>query len=404
MNGKQIVLGVSGSIAAYKVIEVARDLTRAGARVDTILTRAAQEFVTPLTFQSLTYRDVYTDLWAPNSTEGEEHIRLARRADLVAILPATADILAKLAHGLADDLLTTVILATRAPVLLAPAMDGDMYANAATQDNVALLRRRGLTVLEPEYGPLASGELGRGRLPEHRVLMGAIQLLLGRAGDLAGRRLVVTAGGTQEPIDPVRHISNRSSGKMGYAITEAALARGARVTLISAPVALPAPYGAEVVAVETAEQMRRAVAAACPDCEALIMAAAVADYRVARPAAQKIKKNDTRLTLELEPTADILAETTGDFLRVGFAAESQDLLANATQKLRRKRLHLIVANDITAPDAGFAVDTNRVLFLDGAAAEELPLLTKREVADRLLDRVRDLLVARPALRSPAAAP
>jgi phosphopantothenoylcysteine decarboxylase/phosphopantothenate--cysteine ligase len=376
------------------VVEVARDQTRAGALVDVILTRAAQQFLTPQTFQSLTYREVYTDLWDTRSTAGEEHVRLAERADLIAVLPATADVMAKIAHGLADDMLTTVVLASTAPVLLAPAMHGAMYENAATQANVRTLRERGMTVLEPDHGLLASGLVGRGRLPEHHVLLGAVRNLLGRSADLAGRRLVVTAGGTQEPIDPVRHITNRSSGKMGYAIADAGLARGAAVTLITAPTALKAPYGATIVPVETAEQMQAAVAEACRSCDALIMAAAVADYRVARPAEQKIKKNGAALRLELVPNPDILAETTGDFIRVGFAAESQDLVANADAKLRRKSLDLIVANDISATDAGFAVDTNRVVFLDQTGTEELPLLPKGEVADRLLDRVVGLLAAR----------
>lgn len=396
LRDKAVVLGVTGSIASYKAAELASRLTQEGAWVDVILTAAAQQFVTPLTFRSLTGRPVYTDMFDPDSPLAEQHVALARAAEALVVAPATATTIARLAHGLADDLVSLTVLATRAPVLVCPAMDSQMYENAATQANLALLRERGMTIVGPAVGRLASGHVGPGRLVEVEEIAGALCYVLGRAGDLAGRRIVVSAGGTQEPLDPVRYIGNYSSGKMGYAVAEAARDRGAQVVLVSAPVALAVPYGVRLVAVQRAEEMREAVLRECQGADALIMAAAVADYQPAAAAQQKIKRAGKGLALELVPTLDILAQV-GDarLVKVGFAAESQDLLANAQAKLQAKGLHLIVANDITATDAGFGADTNRVLILhrDGAQ-EHLPLMSKYDVAWHILDRVAVLLPER----------
>ncbi len=392
LEGKRIVVGVTGSIAAYKTADLVSKLTQGGAEVDVILTEAATEFITPLALRSVSGRPVYTDMFDPTSELGISHVELARRADAVIIAPASATTLARLAHGLADNLLSLTVLATRAPVLLAPAMDSQMYENAATQANLALLKERGMRVVGPAEGRLASGRRGPGRLVDTEVLLGALRQVLGGKGDLAGRKLVVSAGGTQEPIDPVRYVSNYSSGKMGYAVAEAARDRGARVVLVSAPVALTAPYGVELVAVNTAEEMRDAVVAQCADADALIMAAAVADYRPAAAAAQKMKRTKKGLVLEMVPTPDILAEVKGRLVRVGFAAESRDLVRNASAKLTRKGLDLIVANDVTAAGSGFGTDTNQVTIISKTRKpQRLPLLTKYEAAQRILDRVVPLL-------------
>ena len=393
LSGKSVVLGVSGSIAAYKAADLASKLAQAGALVDVIMTQEATRFVTPLTFRSLTHRPVVWELFDPDSELAVEHVALAQRADVVVVAPATANVLAKFAHGLADDVLTCTVLATAAPVVVAPAMDGNMYQSPATAQNLAVLRERGFTVVGPAHGHLASGLAGIGRMAEVMEVLGTIHLVLGRRGDLAGRPIVVSAGGTQEPIDPVRVITNRSSGKMGYAIAEAARDRGARVTLVSAPTGLADPVGVQVVRVETARQMREAVFSALNGASVLIMAAAVADFEAASPARSKIKKSkEGKLTLELTPTPDILAEARGSFVRVGFAAESENLLQNAQAKLLGKALDLIVANDITESDSGFGTETNRVVILDrDGGKESLPLLQKYEVAQRILDRVVPLL-------------
>jgi phosphopantothenoylcysteine decarboxylase/phosphopantothenate--cysteine ligase len=309
------------------------------------------------------------------------------------VAPATANTIARLAAGIADNMLGTVILATRAPVVIAPAMNDLMYANSVTQQNVERLRDRGFTVIEPETGRLASGKTGQGRLPDTPHLIEAIEAALGQPRDLTSRRIVVTAGGTREPIDPVRHIGNRSSGKMGYAIAEAARARGASVVLVTAPATAIVPAGVEVVRVVTAAEMKDAVVAAVRGADVLVMAAAVADYRPKTSSASKIKKEDAAdLSIELVRTPDILGEVSGDFLKVGFAAESEDLVEHARKKLAEKKLDLIVANDITAADAGFDVDTNRVTIIDRAGrVDALPLMSKRDVADRVLDRVKGLL-------------
>jgi phosphopantothenoylcysteine decarboxylase/phosphopantothenate--cysteine ligase len=389
---RNIVLGVTGSIACYKAVDLASKLVQAGALVDTIMSYGATRFVTPLAFRSITHRGVVTDTFDPHSEFSIEHLSLAQRADIVVIAPATAHCIAKLAAGLADDPLTTTVLATQAPVLVAPAMDGYMFDHPATQENLAKLRQRGVVIAGPTAGRLASGLVGMGRLLETPQLLGYIAATLGRKGDLAGRTIVVSAGGTQEPIDPVRVITNHSSGKMGYALAEAARDRGAAVVLVSAPTSLPDPVLVRVVHVQTAEQMGEAVLREVAQADALIMAAAVADYRPATAAPQKIKKDAQELTVPLTRTLDILETAKGNFVKVGFSAESQDLVANAKAKLRRKSLDLMVANDITDPESGFGTDTNRVTLIDRELRiEELPLLTKYEVSQRILDRVRDLL-------------
>ncbi|MFC1949153.1 bifunctional phosphopantothenoylcysteine decarboxylase/phosphopantothenate--cysteine ligase CoaBC [Chloroflexota bacterium] len=394
LTNKTIVLGITGGIAAYKAADLASQLTRAGARVNTIMTKEATEFITPLTLRSLTSRPVVTDMYELTSEFTIEHVALAKAADIIVIAPATANIIAKLAAGIADDSLTCTVLATEAPIVIAPSMETHMYENSITQENLAKLKARGFILAEPEYGRLASGGMGKGRLPDTEKIISVIEQALGVKNDLAGKKFVITAGGTREAIDPVRYISNRSSGKMGYAIAEAARDREAEVSLITAPVALPAPAGIEIIRVTSTAEMKKAVSKATAHADALIMAAAVTDYQPKNTAKSKIKKEaaGAELTLELMRTPDILAEAKGDFIKIGFAAESENLLENAREKLKRKQLDLIVANDITASDSGFEVDTNKVTIIgkDGRA-EKLPLISKREVADKVLDRVAKLL-------------
>lgn len=397
LHERRIVLGVSGSIAAYKSVDLASKLTQMGALVDTVMTDAAQQFVTPLAFQSVTGRPVYTSMWHADMSGGlpthVAHVALGESADALIIAPATANTIAKLAAGLADDLLSVTALASRAPLLIAPAMDGGMYMHDAVQANLRVLAERGAWIVEPETGRFASGLVGKGRLPETPTLIGHIRRLLGRTGPLVGRNVVVTAGGTREPIDPVRYVSNRSSGKQGYALAQAALDAGASVTLVST-VDLPAPSGAVLVSVSSAQQMLEAVLDHASTADVLIMAAAVADYRPKVVEAEKIKKVDgtSGLSLDMEQTQDILVEvhrrresSKAPKVVVGFAAESQDLLANAKSKLARKGLDLIVANDITASDAGFSVDTNRVTLLSAdGEVRPLALMSKSEVADEVV--------------------
>lgn len=398
---KTILLGVTGSIAAYKATDLASKLTQAGALVDVILTPSALQFITPLSFQSVTARRAYveSDLWG---SQGHVlHIGLAHSADTLVIAPASANTIAKLAHGIADNLLTVTALAARCPVMLAPAMDGGMFSHPATQANIHILRERGVTIVGPAEGHLASGLSGVGRMVEPADLLGEIRLLLSQGGQLKGRHVVVTAGGTQEPIDPVRTITNRSSGKQGFALAQAALDLGAQVTLVTAPVHLATPSGAHRVDIRTAEEMKAAVLEACQNADALLMAAAVADFRPANAPAHKIKRSAGVPQISLEAAPDILAavadlkNTSGcPRVVVGFAAESRDLLANARAKLAAKKLDLIVANDISASDAGFAVDTNRVTLLDAEGGEQpLALMGKTEVAEIVLSRVVDLLVS-----------
>jgi phosphopantothenoylcysteine decarboxylase/phosphopantothenate--cysteine ligase len=393
LRGKSIALGITGSIAAYKAADLASKLTQAGAAVDVLMTAAATRFITPLTLRSLTGRPVFVDMFDPSSELAEQHVEIARRASAVIVAPASATTIAKLAHGIADDVVSLTVLATQAPVLIAPAMDNQMFEHATTQANLATLRGLGYTIVGPAEGRLASGRSGPGRLVETDVLIGATRWALGRGGDLAGRRVVVTAGGTQEAIDPVRFVSNESSGKMGYALAEAARDRGAEVTLVAAPTALGSPYGVDLVPVRSAREMRDAVAAACERADALIMAAAVADFQPGERAEQKIKKAGRKgLSLELVPAPDILGTVRGSFVRVGFKAESEHVVEHARAMLQAKQLDLVVANDVTAPGSGFATDTNQVTLIDrSGAAEELPLLPKYEVAWRVLDRVAALL-------------
>lgn len=385
-----IALGVSGSIACYKAVDLASKLTQAGAAVDVIMTQEATQFVAPLTFRSITHRAVAADALDPQSELSINHVAVAERADAVVVAPATAHTIAKIAHGLADDALTTTILATQAPLIVAPAMDAHMYDNAATQRNVATLRSMGCVIAGPAQGRLASGLVGTGRLLETPDLLGCIRQTLGRDGDFAGRKVVVSAGGTQEPIDPVRVIANHSSGKMGYAVAEAARDRGAEVALVSTPTALAAPYGIRLVGATTALEMRDAVGRECADADAVVMAAAVADWRPANVAGQKVKKGGADTwAIDLVKNPDIIGGIAGERLvKVGFAAESEDLLANAGSKLVAKGLHLIAANDITAADSGFGVDTNRVILLDReGGAESLPLMSKYDAAHAILERV-----------------
>ena len=392
LKNKTIVLGITGSIAAYKAADIASKLTQEGAKVEVVMTSSATKFITPLTLRNITGRPVISDMWDLNYEFNVEHVALAEAASVVVIAPATANIIAKLRAGIADEMLSCVVLATRAPVILAPAMNDNMFQNPITQDNLAKLKARGFTVITPAYGRLASGKVGLGRLAETQEILDVIKMVLGKSSDFAGRRIVVTTGGTREPIDPVRHISNRSSGKMGYALAEASRDRGAQVTLISAPTSLPEPTGMEVIQVETTLQMKEAVIKAASKADALIMAAAVADYKPAEVKGEKIKKDSPTLTLKLERNPDILTAVKGKLIKVGFAAESGDVVKNARAKLEEKGLDLMVANDITQPGSGFDSDTNKVtlIFKDGKV-EELPLLSKREVADRILDRVVEML-------------
>jgi len=392
LKDKTIILGITGSIAAYKAADIASRLTKEGAKVEVVMTKAATWFIAPLALSSITGRRVFTDVFGPDSERTVGHIAMAEAADAVVIAPATASLIAKLAAGIADEMPALVVLATKAPIVLAPAMHTNMYLNSITQENLAKLRARGFTVVEPESGRLASGGVGPGRLANSDKIMGTIKKVLERKSDLAGKKLVVTAGGTREPIDPVRHITNPSSGKMGYAIAEAARDRGAEVKLVTAPTSLAQPVGVEVIAVKTTLEMQKAVAKAVTKADVLIMAAAVTDYQPKTTAKAKIKKDEAELRLELVRTPDILAEAKGDFIKVGFAAESNDIIANAKKKLKNKKLDIIVANDITAADSGFGVDTNRVIIIDKkGGVEELPLMSKREVADKILDGVMGLV-------------
>ncbi len=397
-KNKRILLGVTGSIAAYKAADLASKLAQAGAEVDVILTDSAERFVTPLTFQSVTGRPVYRDLWG--SDAHVVHVGLSHSAQLFAIAPATANTLAKLANGLADNLLTVSALAAPCPLLIAPAMDGGMFDHPATQANLKTLQARGAIIVGPAEGRMASGLSGKGRMVEPVELLGHIRLLLARGGPFTGRKIVVTAGGTQEAIDPVRFISNHSSGKQGFALAQAALDRGAQVTLIAGPNTLPVPAGASVVNVRSAAEMAEAVLAACADADVLMMAAAVADFRPETEAEQKIKRGGLEgYSLPLTKTVDILMavaeqkERTGKPAVVaGFAAETQNVIDNAREKVIKKKLSLIVANDVSAKDSGFFVDTNRVTIVDaGGGAATLPLMSKAEVAEVVCERVERLL-------------
>jgi phosphopantothenoylcysteine decarboxylase/phosphopantothenate--cysteine ligase len=398
-TSKHLLLGITGSIAAYKAADLASKLTREGAQVDVILTPAAEKFVTPLTFQSVTGRKAFTeaDLWG-----GEAHVLhvgLGHSADLLVIAPCTASTMAKLAHGIADNLLTITALAARCPILIAPAMDVVMFSHPATQENLKILVERGAWIAGPAEGRMASGLVGKGRMIEPAELLGHIRLALGKNGKLAGKKVVVTAGGTQEPLDPVRVLANRSSGKQGYALAQAAIDAGAQVKLISAPTGLIPPVGARLVEVRTAQEMLEAVLAESASADALLMAAAPADFRPKTVAGDKLKKREGIPQVELEAAPDILETVAGlgsgekrPRLVVGFAAESRDLLENAAAKLASKKLDMIAANDITASDAGFGADANRVtlIYADGRK-EALPLMSKTEVAETIVARLTALL-------------
>jgi phosphopantothenoylcysteine decarboxylase/phosphopantothenate--cysteine ligase len=402
LKGKRILLGVTGGIAAYKVCTLASHLTQAGAQVDVVMTEAATRFVAPLTFEALTGRPAYTDMWR-TSDDGLPthiaHVGLAHAADLLVIAPVTANTLAKVTRGIADNLLTTLALAASCPLLVAPAMDAGMWTHPATQSNVAKLRERGVHFSGPVRGRMASGLWGEGRMMEPDAILSHVRLVLGSSGPLAQRQVLVTAGPTREPLDPVRFLSNPSSGRQGFALAQAALDRGAEVTLVTGPTHLPTPAGAARVEVTRAKDMLDAVLEAAGEAHLLLMAAAVADYCPDEYTPQKIKKAEEGLTLHLAQTQDILAavaerraETGYPSVVVGFAAESANLIENARAKLEAKSLDLIVANDVTAPGAGFAAETNQVVIVDREGnAEELPLMSKTAVAEAVLERAVVLL-------------
>ena len=389
----RITLGVTGSIACYKAVDLASKLVQAGAELDVIMTDGALEFLKPITFSAITHKPVVTSLFDPQSELSMDHVALAGRSDLILVAPATADAMAKAAWGLAGDALSATLLATRAPVIFAPAMDANMYDNAATQENVARLRSRGAIIAGPAEGRLASGLVGSGRMLEPSALVDHVRMVLARGGDLSGRKIVVSAGGTQEAIDPVRVVTNRSSGKMGFAIARAARDRGASAVIVAAPTALPDPVGIDVVHVESALEMRDAVVAQCEDADALVMAAAVADWRPAGAADRKLKKGEAvTLTVDMVRNPDIVVGIGGNLIKVGFAAETEDVIENAHGKLVDKGLDLIAANDVTSADSGFASDTNRVALLDrNGGVTELGLLTKYDVGHRILDKVVHML-------------
>ena len=404
LTGKHILLGVSGSIAAYKIIDLASKLTQLGALVDVIMTKAALKFVQPLAFQAVTGRTVYTDLWQTEVSGLPTHIAhvgLGEAADAYIVTPATANTIAKLANGHADNLLTITAQAVRCPILLAPAMDGAMYEHDATQTNLAQLQDRGVYVIEPDTGRFASGLVGRGRLPETPTLLGHLRYVLGSNQALHEHKVIITAGGTRESLDPVRYLTNHSSGKQGYSIAQAAIDFGATVTLITSTRGLAEPIGANVIRVNTAQEMHDAVLEEIQDATALIMAAAVADFRPGTQSESKIKKNtvDNELQLQLSPNPDVLLnvkeyqEQHGKpDLMIGFAAESHDVVDNARAKVVRKGLDLLIANDITAIDAGFAVDNNRVVVIDSDGShEELPLQSKYAVGRLIMTYIQETI-------------
>jgi phosphopantothenoylcysteine decarboxylase/phosphopantothenate--cysteine ligase len=395
LDGKRVTLGVTGSIAAYKAVGLASALHQAGAIVDVAMTTDAQRFIQPLSFQAITHRPVFADLWAPGMETDIAHVTLGRESDVIVVAPATANMLARLAHGLADDPVSVTVLAARCPVVVAPAMDAGMYTHSATAANVSILRARGVRVVDPEQGHLASGLVGLGRLAAPEVIFDVVRATLGAGGDLAAKRILVTAGGTQEAIDPVRYIGNHSSGRMGYAIAEAARDRGADVVLVSTPTSLRLPFGVEVVPVSSAQHMLAALTERYAGLDALIMTAAVADFKVEAISGQKIKRGEQALDLRLVPNPDLLAvtaafRTDSRPIRVGFAAETQDLVEHAADKLERKSLDLIIANDVSGNV--FGAETNQVTLLwSDRRREDLPRMPKTDVAEHVLDAVVALL-------------
>jgi len=399
LRGKYVVLAVTGSIAVYKVIELARRMTQAGATVQVIMTPGATQFVQPLTFQALTYRPVEVEMFGTFDDRATGHVAMGQQADVVVIAPATAHTIARLANGFADDLIGTTVLASHAPLVIAPAMETHMWSNPATRANVGALRDRGAIIVEPESGELASGLIGQGRLASVEAIGAAIEAALSGSIALAGRRVIVTAGPTLEPIDPVRVVTNRSSGKMGYAIAAAAQRAGAEVTLVSGPTALRAPAGVTVVPIETAQELSDAILGALSGADAVIMAAAIADYRPAKPADRKLKKRDQgdTLSIEMTRTADVLqtivAKRDPRTIVVGFKAETGDALAEASRMLREKKLDLVVANDVSAKGSEFGSDTDQVTLVSADGAEALPLLSKVEVARRLVAKIAERLAS-----------
>jgi phosphopantothenoylcysteine decarboxylase/phosphopantothenate--cysteine ligase len=400
-----VALGVTGCIAAYKAVEVLRGLQKHGVTVQVVMSEHATYFVTPLTFQAVSGQPVITSMWAQTEDPQIKHIQIAQSIDLLLVAPATANELAKFSNGIADDFLSTLYISTTAPVLVAPAMNVEMWLHPATQANVARLRQRGVQFVDPEEGYLACRTVGPGRLAEpERIVAQAWQLLTEHRPpgcDFKGERVLVSAGPTYEAIDPVRGITNRSSGRMGYAVAEAALARGAEVTLVSGPVALKPPSGARVISVQSAAEMYESVMKHVGDATVAVMAAAVADYRPVQRADQKMKKNGKRLVVELEPTQDILAaigQDKGGRVVIGFAAETEDVIANARKKLIDKRADLIVANDVSEANSGFDVDTNRITIISSDRVDELPLMSKREAAERILDAALAIRLKRAAAK------
>jgi phosphopantothenoylcysteine decarboxylase/phosphopantothenate--cysteine ligase len=397
VTGRFVVLAVTGSIAVYKMVELARRLIQAGATVQVIMTKSAAEFVTPLTFQALTHRPVEIEMFSMQDERAAGHVAMGRQADVVVVAPATAHVLARLAHGFSDDLVATTVLATSAPIIVAPAMETHMWQNAATQANVATLRGRGVRVIDPESGPLASGDTGPGRLAALEVIESAIDDALGLSHGLAGRSVVVTAGPTLEAIDPVRFVSNRSSGKMGYAIAAAARDAGAEVILITGPTALVPPLGVRTFSVESADDMKDAILANLPRADAVIMAAAVADYRPVERVTTKLKKKDlgSEMTIRMTENPDLLraivASRKPGTIIVGFKAETGDATAEAGRMLREKKVDLVVANDVGDPRSGFGSDDDQVAFVSADGVEQLPLLKKTEVARRLVAKLAERL-------------
>ena len=395
LTGKKIVLGVTGGIAAYKAVEIASRLRKAGAEVHVVMTREATEFVTELTFREITGQPVTVDMWAKVTNFNVEHIALANLADIMLIAPATANIIAKTAAGIADDMLTTTVLATKAPLILAPAMNTNMYENPVTQKNIVELKSRGVQIIEPASGHLACGVEGKGRLPEPAEIVQFVLNFAAGEQHLKGKKIIVTAAGTIEPLDPVRYLGNRSTGKMGYAIAGEAAKQGAEVLLVSGPSSLPDPAGVRTIRIKTALEMQAAVQEAYAAADAVIMSAAVADYRPKTVAKEKIKKSDDELVLHLERNPDILyglGQHKERQILVGFAAETCNMEEYAKKKLVKKNLDFIVANDVSASDAGFAVDNNRVqIYTRDGGCEKYPLMSKQELARIILNKITELM-------------
>ncbi len=395
LSGRRVVLGIAGSIAAYKSAYITSELVKLGARVDVVMTESAQRFVGSTTFAALSHNPVTTSLWDQNSEISIDHVSLGTKADCIVIAPATANLLAKLAFGITDDVITATVLASSAPLVVAPAMDADMFGAESTQNNVALLRERGAMIVGPESGRLASGLVGEGRMSEPMDIVDAARASIGaRHGDYVGRRVVVTAGGTREPVDPVRVITNHSTGKMGYAVAEAARDRGADTILVSAATGLRTPWGIESIHVNTVNEMREATLPACADADVLVMAAAISDFRPKSATDEKIKKrNAATMNMELEAIDDWMPSATGPRLaKVAFAAETSDAAAKGAEKMTAKGAMLTVANDVTEPGSGFGTDTNRVdIVRQDGSIEPLPLMTKYDVANAILDRVKTYL-------------